>query len=45
MHERTAKWIPYRGFCAYSSVVARTNFRVVGQEATPKSLKANTLKR
>ena len=31
------------GFSGYSSVVARSNFRVDGQETTPQSLTAHTL--
>ncbi len=35
----------HKGFSGYSSVVARSNFRVGGQETTPQSLTAHTLDR
>ena len=42
MHERTTKCICHKGFSGYSSVVARSNFRVHGQETTTRSLTAHT---
>ena len=39
------KCMCHKGFSWYSSVVARSNFRVGGQETTPQSLTAHTLKR
>jgi hypothetical protein len=45
MHERTTKCICHKGFCGYSSVVTRSNFRVGGQETTPQSLTAHTHER
>jgi hypothetical protein len=44
-HEHTTKCICHKGFSEYSSVVARSNFRVSGQETTPQSLTAHTLDR
>lgn len=43
--EHTTKFICHKGFSWYSSVVARSNFRVGGQETTPQSLTAHTLDR
>ena len=45
MHERTTKCICHKGFSRYSSIVARSNFRVGGQDTTPQSLTAHTLNR
>ena len=39
------KCICHKGFSGYSSIVARSNFRVGGQETTPQSLTAHTLDR
>ena len=39
------KCICHKGFSGYSSVVARSNFRVDGQETAPQSLTAHTLDR
>jgi len=44
-NETPTKCICHKGFSGYSSVVARSNFRVGGQETTPQSLTAHTLKR
>ena len=44
-HGHTTKCICHKGFSGYSSVVARSNFRVGGQETTPQSLTAHTLDR
>lgn len=44
-HIPPTKCICHKGFSGYSSVVARLNFRVGGQEITPKSLTAHTLER
>jgi len=35
----------HKGFRGYSSVIARSNFRVGGQETAPQSLTAHTLDR
>jgi len=43
--ERLTKCICHKGFSGHSSVVARSNFRVGGQETTPQSLTAHTLER
>jgi len=37
------KCICHKGFCWYSSVVARSNFCVVGQVTTPQSLTVHAL--
>ena len=39
------KCICHKGFSGYSSIVARSKFRVGGQETTPQSLTAHTLVR
>jgi len=39
------KCICHKGFSGYSSIVARSKFRVGGQETTPQSLTAHTLER
>lgn len=44
-HERTTKCICHKGLSGYSSVVARSNIRVVRQETAPQSLTAHTLDR
>jgi hypothetical protein len=44
-NERTTKCICHKGFSGYSSVVARSKFRVGGQVTTPQSLTAHTLDR
>jgi len=35
----------HKGFSGYSSIVARSEFRIGGQETTPQSLTALTLDR
>ncbi len=42
-NETLTKCICHKGFSGYSSVVARSNIRVGGQETTPQSLTAHTL--
>lgn len=44
-NETLTKCICHKGFSGYSSVVARSNFRVDEQETTPQSLTAHTLDR
>ena len=44
-NETLTKAICNKGFSGYSSVVARSNFRVGGQDTTPQSLTAYTLGR
>lgn len=44
-NERTTKCICHKGFSGYSSVVARSNICVGGQETAPQSLTAHTLDR
>jgi len=44
-NETLTKCICHKGFSGYSSVVARSNFRVGGQETAPQSLTAHTLNR
>jgi len=44
-NETLTKCICHKGFSGYSSVVARSNFSVGGQETTPQSLTAHTLNR
>ena len=44
-NETLTKCICHKGFSGYSSIVARSNFRVGGQETTPQSLTAHTLDR
>ncbi len=44
-NETPTKCICNKGFSGYSSVVARSNFSVGGQEAEPQSLTSHTLKR
>ena len=44
-NETLTKCICHKGFSGYSSVVARSNFRVGGQETAPQSLTAHTLDR
>ena len=39
------KCICHKGFIGYASVIARSNFRVGGQETTTQSLTAHTLER
>ena len=43
--QHPTKCICHKGFSGYSSVVARSNFRVGGQETAPQSLTAYTLDR
>ena len=43
--QHPTKCICHKGFSVCSSVVARSNFRVGGQETTPQSLTAHTLVR
>ena len=43
--EHTTKCICHKGLSGYSSVVARSNIRVVRQETAPQSLTAHTLDR
>jgi len=43
--ERLTKCICHKGFSGYSSVVTLSKFRIGGQETTPQSLTAHTLKR
>ncbi len=45
MHETPTKCICHKGFSGYSSIAARSYFRVGGQETTPQSLTAHTLDR
>lgn len=45
MHETPTKCICHKGFSGYSNIVARSYFRVGGQETTPQSLTAHTLDR
>ena len=44
-HETLTKCICHKSFSGYSNVVARSNFRVGGQETAPQSLTAHTLDR
>ena len=44
-NETLTKCICHKGFSGYSSVVARSNFRVGGQDTAPQSLTAHTLNR
>jgi len=44
-NETLTKCICHKGFSGYSSVVARSNIRIGGQETTPQSLTAHTLDR
>jgi len=44
-HQHPTKCICHKGFSGYSGVVARSNFRIGGQETTPQSLTAHTLDR
>ena len=44
-HEPPTKCICHKGFGGYSSIVARSNFRVGGQVTTTQSLTAHTLER
>ena len=44
-NETLTKCICHKGFSGYSSIVARSNFRVGGQGTTPQSLTAHTLDR
>jgi hypothetical protein len=44
-NETLTKCICHKGFSGYSSVVARSNFRVGGQVTAPQSLTAHTLGR
>jgi len=44
MHERK-KCICHKGFSGYSSVLARSKFRIGGQGTAPQSLTAHTLDR
>lgn len=44
-NETLTKCICHKGFSGYSSVVARSKFRVGGQDTTPQSLTAHTLDR
>jgi len=42
-NETPTKCICHKGFSGYSSILARSNFRVGGQETAPQSLTAHTL--
>jgi len=44
-NETLTKCICHKGFSGYSSIVARSNFRVGGQETATQSLTAHTLSR
>ena len=44
-NETLTKCICHKGFSGYSSVVARSNFRVGGKVTAPQSLTAHTLDR
>ena len=44
-HQAVTKCICHKGFSKYSSIVARSNLRVSGQETTPQTLTAHTLNR
>lgn len=44
-NETVTKCICHKGFSGYSSIVARSNFRVGGQDTAPQSLTAHTLDR
>ena len=44
-NETLTKCICHKGFSGYSSIVARSNFRVGGQVTAPQSLTAHTLSR
>jgi len=44
-NETPTKCICHKGFSGNSGIVARSNFRVGGQETTPQSLTAHTLNR
>ena len=43
--ERLTKCICHKGFSGFSSIVARSNFRIGGQDTAPQSLTAHTLNR
>jgi len=42
-NETLTKCICHKGFSGYSSVVARSNFRIGGQVTAPQTLTAHTL--
>jgi len=44
-NETPTKCICHKGFSVYSGIIARSNFRVGGQETAPQSLTAHTLNR
>ena len=44
-HQLPTKCICHKGLSGYSSIVARSKFRVGGQDTAPQSLTAHTLKR
>jgi hypothetical protein len=44
-NEPLTKCICHKGLSGYSSIVVRSNFRVVGQVTAPQSLTAHTLNR
>jgi hypothetical protein len=44
-NETPTKCICHKGFIGHSSVVARSDYRVGGQETAPQSLTAHTLNR
>jgi len=44
-NETPTKCICHKGFSGYSSIAARTKFRIGGQETTTQSLTAHTLSR
>jgi len=44
-NETLTKCICHKGFSGYSSIFARSNFRVGGQDTAPQSLTAHTLDR
>lgn len=44
-NETPIKCICHKGFSGYSGVIARSNYRVGGQDSSPHSLTAHTLDR
>ena len=44
-HQHPTKCICHKGFSGYSSIVARSKFRVGGQVTAPQSLTVDTLDR
>jgi len=45
MHERTAKCMFHKGFCRYSNILARSNYRIGEQENAQQFFTAHTLDR